>query len=249
MREALLLLADDEERRNLIRVRGDFAFRPCISVRALNACLHPRIETVICGTGLGLADAPGILEKIDGYGIKLVIHGRLTDETVRELLALSLKFPDYRVSLRLAKADDSLLRRLARVIDEPDGGPIGTMLSRLIGRVPDGGFRFVAAALVLGRNRTTTSEFAATCGLGCRSLQSAAQHLSLPSPHRLLAWGQACWMTWRMDRNALNLKQAAIAGGFPSASGMTAALTHVTGKSPRALMQSDSFALLSNVFE
>jgi hypothetical protein len=250
MRETLLLLPDSDERRALVRaVPSDLAFRFCRSVRVLHTCLGPNTEAIICGPNSGLAEHPKVLEMIDAYGIKLIILCFLTHSSVAGLAALCQRFQTFRVSLRRAAEGGILTKELTSMMNEPDGGPIGVMTSRLTTLVSTDGLLFVVAALVLGRDRTDVPSYAAICGLAPRSLQASLQRLALPAPYRLLAWGRACWMVWRMDRYGWNSKQAATAGGFANASAMAAALTPVTGKSPRALARGDGITLLTNLFE
>jgi hypothetical protein len=253
MRKTLLLLHDSHERRALVLGRpSEVAFRSCGSVALLRTRLNPNVEAVVCEPGLGLIEEPHVLEMIDTYGIKLIMRCYLTHATAIELAALSQMLSNFRVSLRMPAANVDATRDLITVMDEPDGGPVGLLTKRIANSVVSiqgAGLRLVVAALVLGRDRTSVQTYAVTCGLAARSLQAGLQHVGLPSPHRLLAWGQACWMAWRMERYGWNSKQAAAAGGFSSSSRMAAALTAVTGKSPGALARCDSALLLTRFFE
>ena len=250
MPETLLFLPDGNERRALSRARiGELTFRSCLSVAALRAGIGLNPEAVLCGPSSELIEDPNVLEMIDAHGIKLVIRCSLTRSVVCDLVSLSSRFPAFRVSLRTPFETGDLIRDLNCLIDEPDGGPIGVLTNRIANLVHPDAMRFALTALVLGRERTDVLGYATICGLAPRSLQASHQHFRLSGPHRLLAWGQACWMVWRMERYGWNPKRTALAGGFASASAMSAALTPVIGKSPATLARCDGVTVLTNLFE
>ena len=118
---------------------------------------------------------------------------------------------------------------------ELDGGPVGWILCEIADRLPCDAHPFIAAAMVLGNRRASGERFASICGMASRTAQGSLRRLSLPSPHRLLLWGQAMWMLWRMTRLEMSGKQAAMAGGFGTTSAMSAALKPVTGTTPKRL--------------
>lgn len=249
-RTVLLLLPDNDERRALLR--GNFpniVLQPCISARTLRERVDRKSGAIICGTGLGLVTAPSLLERIECDGIKLIIRCALTHSSAIELESLSQRVSGFQVSLTSQKREKEFVESIPDLLSAPDPGPIAPMLREVSNFIPKDALRFIIAALVLGAHRTEIDAYADVFGLARRSLQAALQRTHLPSPRMLLAWGQACWMVWRMNQNRLNSKQTAGLGGFANAARMSAVLRPITGHSSKALLRLDAISILTTVLQ
>jgi hypothetical protein len=250
MRETVLLIPDETDRKALIRApHRDVVFSSCRSIESLHHFLKPSVEALVCGAGMGLLEQRNLVERIDDCAITLVFRLPLTEVAVAELVALARRLPNVRVSLRVSSAEADFASELLTLVGEPDCGPIGLVLGRIADLLPGQAHRLLVAALILGRSRVGVKTYAATCGVSLRSVQASLQRLGLPCPHRMLLWGQAFWMAWRMNRHGLTSKQAAIIGGFGSASTMAASLRPVIIDAPARLANSGGVAGLAERFE
>ena len=249
-RSVLLLLPDNDERRALLRGGcPGVKFRSCGSAKAALNLLDPTTDAFVCGTGLGLAAAGRTLESIESSGIKLILRCALNESSALELAFLSQQLSGFQVWIRRRGDVTNLAESLAELLNAQDGGPIAQVLRRVSRFLPDEPLPFVVGALVLGHRRVSVQTYADMCGSAKRSLQSTLQALHLPPPRTLLLWGQACWISWRMDQLALSSKQAAASAGFTDGVRMSAAFRRVTGHSPRALLRRDSLSVLAAFLE
>lgn len=245
----ILLLPDNEDRRALLRGNfGNVKFESCGSPASLTERLDAHTDAVICATGLGLLTSPALLERIESSGVRLIIRCRITQDSAIELAALAQRLSGFQISAK-TREQETQAESIDALVNAPDSGPAALILRQINKFVPKHALRFVIAALALGSHRTDVSQYAQTCGLARRSLQAALRTAHLPAPHSLLAWGQACWMVWRMDQTALNSKQAAALGGFASATRMSAALRHLTAHSAPDLLELGALGILTSVLE
>jgi hypothetical protein len=224
-------------------------FVTCRTVDALHSLIKPSLEAIVCGPGFGVCNRSRTLETIDQHAIILVFRLALTEDDLVEFVALVRELPHIRMSLRTAASDDCFIPDLAAVLCERDEGPIGVTVSRIAGKLSVDAQRLVVAALAVGRTRVDVATYARICGSAPRSIQRATQRAGLPSPHRLLLWGQALWMAWRMERAKMSCKQAAVAGGFGTASSLAATLRPVTRTTPTSANRSGGFGQLLLRFE
>lgn len=249
MREVLVLLPDSDERRTLVRRKpAGLSIRLCTSPEQISGALGPLTEAVVCAPCFRLGRQPRILEAIDASGVKLIVRGQITHSSSVEIAALANLFPHFRLCLfdEPDKHDPGLA--ILQAMSEIDGGPIGTVVAQIEGIVPTEGFRFLIAALWLGKTRVDVTAYCRSLNLSRRSVEVALQAVNLPSPHRLLLWGQACWMVWRMNRYGWGSKQVAAVGGFRDSASMAIALTPIAGKSPRLLAQIEASSSLATLW-
>jgi len=75
-----------------------------------------------------------------------------------------------------------------------------------------------------------------------RTLQQEVKRVGLPTPHRLLLWGEAAWALRRLLYRESTCKEAAADGGFPSTSALSASLAPVLTTSPAAFARTGTFA-------
>jgi len=148
------------------------------------------------------------------------------------LFALAKALPSVGVSIRPSETAGAMIATIA----EPDSGPVGLTLSRVVDVIPDDGLRLVLGALALGRHRCDAAQHSSLFGLRPRTLQLHHQRIGLPHPQRLRSWGRAVWTAWRLERWNFTCKQAALSGGFDRASALADALRPVLGTTPRGLI-------------
>jgi hypothetical protein len=248
--QAVLLLPDEADRRTLIRsgVR-ELSFVSCRSADLLNQFITPNLEAVVCGPGMGLLEQRNLVEQIYASAITVVFRLELTEIAVAELVALARRMPTVRVSIRTAPESHDLASDVCGLILESDCGPLGLVMPRVAELLPAEAHRFVVAALVLGKRRIDVKSYAKACGIAPRSVQALHRRLGLPCPHRLLLWGQAFWVMWRMNLQAMGSKQAAFAGGFGTMSSMAVVLRSLTGESPMQIARTSGIRGLTDSFE
>jgi hypothetical protein len=212
---------------------------PCRSVEALRGVIRATPHAVLYSPGMGLLETPTVVDELTSAGVNLVVHFVPTRRAVTELVALAECTLGIRTSLR--SPTGTRAAELFSVLDEPDGGPVATVLSRCSRWVSSEATRFIAVALVLGRSHSCLDAFASTCGVAPRTIQTYLRTLGLPGPHRLMCWGRAFWALWRLQHWGLNCKQAAISGGFTGVTAMTLSLMPMIGsRSIAALLLGES---------
>lgn len=111
-----------------------------------------------------------------------------TELDVTAAVVLASNFPQLRL-LACCRSPQDAVGEVLSCVDDRDSGPalavLGTGQKQFILHL---GF-----ALLLGRRRRSVTQFATLMGSTARTLQGATQRKCLPSPHRLLLWGQAFW--------------------------------------------------------
>lgn len=157
---------------------------------------------------------------------------RPTELDTAEAVSLVAHFPTVRLVPFCHTGPVSLCNSLTSIID-PDSGPVGGVAVAVHSMLPHLPDRHLLFALLLGRQRSGVEAFAQSIGTAARTLQHATHEAYLPSPHRLLQWGQLFWCCWRIRRRGLTCKQVAAAGGFRTAASMSAALEPLLGATPR----------------
>lgn len=248
MTTVVLLIANDLDRSAILNSAPQgICVSSCNSVISLTAAVRPGIDAIIYEPGFGLVNHPHLLRDIELCGIRLLARLRLTATTVSELRAITRRAPRIGVSLRNRTVRDDAIA-VYQAISDPDGGPVGFVLDHVCDLLSDDALLFVAASLILGRTRSDGSAYAHACGSASRTCQAALTRLGLPSPHRLLLWGQAFWAVWRMHNWDFTCKQAALAGGFGRASAMSVALRPVLGVAPSQLVRAGAMANLASRF-
>ena len=248
LNDIVALITHDGDRSALLGLaRSDFHLLPCRSIGTLSDLVKPGLSAVVATMGEGLLEDVALLAKLEACGARVVLRSPLTVLGIGELTAIASRMPWVAFSLRTAlKADDwtSLLDSIAN----PDAGPAAQVLCEVASGVPAEAHCLVVAALAFGSVRLSGATLAASCGMALRTAQVCLQRNNAPGPRRLLLWGQAFWMAWRLRRWGMSCKQAAICGGFGRTSAMSSAIRPLTGFTPAAFRDIAGWDLLIRSF-
>ncbi len=240
----LALVNDDAERRTLASQTGCIA---CSSIASLEQRVTAGgVRAVVYEPGLGLTARPRVLATIEEEGIRLVVRMDLGTSQYAELVPLVSRITWTTVSIRANASPRPL--SISEVV-EAEPGPLALILARLEEPLINSHqFHFAIGAIALGSRRHSVRSFAGAYGLGQRSLQLMFQRLRMPTPHRMLIWGQALWTAWRVSVGRLSCKQAALRGGFDCTSAMSASLRDVMPVTPRRFREQGHFERLVDSF-
>lgn len=231
---------------NAARTIGIHPVRSCATIAVLDDELarDPPVA-IIYEPGFGLDERPDILSTIESRGIPLIARFALLPAAVSEFLTLCRMHPGIAASIR---PHDSL-DLLARILSEPDTGPVATVLSQVkAAREFEAALPYLVAPLIFGRRRIRGSEHAGAFSIQPRTLESQHHKLGLPEPRRMRMWGGALWALWRLDHWGWPPKRAAAAAEFSTASALSDALGSVLRTAPDKHSAIDRFAWAVNAF-
>lgn len=194
--------------------------------------LRSGADLVVYQLGTNALDDSEVAELIESLGIRLMVRLSAWDARAEEFARIITRFPETGISLQFRGERPESVRALYAAAFEPDFGPVGRMFAVIPGCIEIDARPVVLTALVLGRRRAALADFARLMDIAPRTCQAMTQRFGLPTPYRLLRWGQAAWTIWRMRRWGYSCKRAASAAGFERASTMSAALRTITRLSP-----------------
>lgn len=245
----LVCVASDADRRAVLdHVRGTHTACSVATTSSLARGLGAGGVTLLYDAGQGLFTSPALLREIEDRGVRMLVRVPISNNAIEELAAIVRYCPDATVGLAGGVDQGDRAGWVARVLAEPDGGPVARVIDDVAATLPVGAVKLLLPALVLGAGRFDVHSYAGALGCAPRTTQAMLQQARLPRPHRLLTWAQALWALWRMERWGMNAKSAAQRGGFPSTAAMSTALRPILGQTPHRAVQRGSLARTREAF-
>ncbi len=249
MSHIVLIVADEMDRQEIVgRLHHLHQLVQLRNPAALSHLKDRHVDIVVYEMSPTAGDHRALIDFLDLSAARLVVRLSPSQSASQAVFALSTFVPSLGVALRTCSGLHYSTADFSRAIADPDGGPTGPSLLRLAATaIPRGACPFLLVAIVLGRTRVTGAQYAATLRLAPRTVQDALAKFNLPSPHRLLLWGQTLWAVWRMQQWEMSCKQTAVAGGFRPSS-MCRTLRATTGRTPRELQSMVKWTALLDEF-
>jgi hypothetical protein len=159
--------------------------------------------------------------------VPLLVRFRATEPMVRQVLRCHALVDDLRLSLCRYDGILRSVERLSLPAEHDEARRI--ILAQMECAIPARSLDLGACAAIIGEQRASVQQFAATCRISVRRLEEKLAESQLPSAKRLLMWTLTLHTLWRMSRLEFSSKRAALEAGFSSVEALSRRIERTIG--------------------
>jgi len=216
---------------------GRIPVRLCPDERAFDSCLDSARAPIILAE-LGAHTSTLMLSRlINGHGRPVIAVLPSGPLPVSQIISLALTHTRFELVHDVSELSAAIRNAQTQPIVDCEIGEIARALAWRINRES---LEDVLGMVILGRRRTTVAEALSRLDRTA-VLRTALRERALPTPARLLGWGNAFHMVWQVERQGRDLADVARGLGYESSRHASDAIKFHTGHAAMSVLRGMGF--------